>query len=212
MRYVVILIGIVSIGGCVTTRPPRLRSGPETLSASHRSGLYMTASDFDAGSLADAITCQSDRRPVDRDAFGRTSIVSWPAATPAKQYTKTEIFGFRACDGTDVRFVRGGNLRVVRAPPLYLYQHEYRVSMGNRGSRLVAHYAFSTTAADSVRPLTLDALKRAYPENHRFHDLLDLAFRSDDELIRYDEFHHEYRVARLLRQTLDQTVAAHSER
>jgi hypothetical protein len=53
-----------------------------------------------------------------------------------------------------------------------------------------------------VRPLTLDALKRAYPENHRFHDLIDLAFRSNEELIRYDDFHHEYRIARLLRATL----------
>jgi hypothetical protein len=146
----------------------------------------------------------SGSRPVDRDAFGEAAVVSWPGATPAKQYGKAEIFGFRACDGTDVRFVRGTNFNVVRAGPLYLYLHEHRVSMGRSGSRLVTEYFFGTTAADSVRPLTLDALKRAYPENHRFHDLLDLAFRRDEDLIRYDEFHHEYRVARLLRESLQQ--------
>ena len=205
MRHVAILIGLVAIAGCVTARPLPLRGGEEGPPARHQSGLYITAADFESGRLADAIACQTDSRPVERDAFSTGAQVQWPAGTTSKRYPKAEIFGFRACDGTNVRFVRGANFRVVRAPPLYLYQHEYRVSAGKGGFRLVADYAFSTTVADSVRPLTLDALKRAYPENHRFHDLLDLAFRSDEELMRYDEFHHEYRVARLLRETLEQT-------
>ena len=204
MRDVVILIGVVAIAGCVMPHRLPLRGGDEGQPATLRSGLYITAADFESGRLADAIACQTDSRPVEPDAFSTGAQVQWPAGTASKRYPKAEIFGFRACDGTNVRFVRGANFRVVRAPPLYLYQHEYRVSAGKGGFRLLAEYGFSTTAADSVRPLTLDALKRAYPENHRFHDLLDLAFRSDEELMRYDEFHHEYRVARLLRGTLEQ--------
>ena len=204
MRYVLVLIGAVAIGGCITTRPPRLRGGADAPVPARQSGLYITAADFDAGRLADAVACPSDSRPVDRDAFETAAVISWPGATRTRQYAKAEVFGFRACDGADVRFVGSANFRVVRARPLYLYQHEYRVPAGRGGSRLVADYAFSTTAADTVRSLTLDALKRAYPENHRFHDLLDLAFRRDEELMRYDEFHHEYRVARLLRETLQQ--------
>lgn len=211
MRVLALLAVAATIGGCVTARAPRLRSAAEGKLIARQSGLYLTADDFDAGHLVGAVACESDSRPVDRDAFGKTATVTWVGATPATQYAKSEIFGFRACDGTDVRFVRGANFRVVRAPPFYLYQHEYRVSMGKSGSRLVASYAFSRTAADSVRPLTLDALKRAYPENHRFHDVLDLAFRRDEELMRFDEFHHEYRVARLLRETLEQTLISHSQ-
>ena len=209
MRSIALLIAALVIDGCVTTRPPRLRDaheGDEGQPAVRQTGLYITAADFVAGRLAEAAACQSDSRPVDRDSFGRSANVLWPGAASPSQHAKSEIFGFRACDGTDVRFVRGANFRVVHAPPFYLYQHEYRVSMGKSGSRLVASYAFSATPADSVRPLTLDALKRAYPDNHRFHDLLDLAFRSDDELMHYDEFHHEYRVARLLRETSQQSA------
>ncbi|HSQ02933.1 MAG TPA: hypothetical protein VLN59_02785 [Burkholderiales bacterium] len=161
----------------------------------------MTSVDYELGRLTDAITCQSESRPVNRDTFMRTAVVVMPGGRQVRPYLKGTIFGFRACDGSEVRFVRGANLRVVRALPMYLYEHEYRISMGNRGSRLVTEHAFSTAAADSVRSLTMNALKQAYPENHRFHDLLDLAFRGDDELIRYDEFHHEYRVARLLRRS-----------
>jgi len=200
MRYKMILIGAAVIGACVNP-PPRLRSGAEVPMLAHRAGVYLTPSDFDAGRLTESAVCQSDSRPIDREAFSRTALVVMPHGNQATRYDKAHIFGFRACDGTDVRFVRGGNFHVVRAPPLYLYEHQYRVSIGKGGSRLKVDYAFSTTVADSVRPLTMDGLKRAYPENHRFHDLLDLAFRSDSELIRYDDFHGEYRVARLLRET-----------
>ena len=211
MRIILTLAGAAAIGGCIVTRPPALRSSPDDQRAARQSGLYVTAGDFDAHRLTDPIACASASRPLDRDAFGGAEVLSWGGATPPAQYSKTGIFGFRACDGTDVRFVRGANFRVVRASPLYLYQHEYQVPMGRSGSRLVAEYFFSTTPADSVRPLTVDALKQAYPQNHRFHDLLDLAFRQDGELMRYDDFHHEYRVARLLRESVEQTAARRSE-
>lgn len=201
MRYATILLAAMVIGGCATN-PPRLRFGPEASVLTRHSGVFVTPADFEAGRLADEIVCETDGRPVDRDSFSRTDIIELTGSNQARQYSKATIFGFRACDGTDVRFVGGTNFRVVRAPPLYLYEHEYRVTVGKGGSKIVTDHAFSTTAADSVRPLTLDALKRAYPENHRFHDLIDLAFRSDQELIRYDDFHHEYKIARLLRETL----------
>lgn len=201
MRFIAILTALTVTVGCAPTRS-HLRAGPGAPVLARQSGVYVRAADFDAGRLSDAVACRSDSRPVDRDAFSRTAVVALPGANQATPYTKADIFGFRACDGTDVRFVRGVNFHVVRAPPLYLYERERRVSIGKGGSRLVTDYAFSTTAADSVRPLTLNALKTAYPENHRFHDLLDLAFRSDEELIRYDDFHHEYRVARLLREAV----------
>lgn len=168
----------------------------------HRSGVYATAGDFEAGLLTDAQECQSGSRPVDRDAFNDSPVVAMPGAGQSRQFAKASVFGFRACDGTDVRFANGTNYRTIHAPPLYIYEYDYRVPSGKGGSRVVTDYAFSTTAGDSVRPLTLDALKRAYPENHRFHDQLDLAFRSNQELIRYDDFHHEYRVARILRGAL----------
>ncbi|MDX2060074.1 MAG: hypothetical protein SFV24_19860 [Gemmatimonadales bacterium] len=97
--------------------------------------------------------------------------------------------------------MRDDNFRVVRATPIYLYAHERTVVVG-KTRRIVTDYGFSVSVVDSVRPLSMDALKAAYPENHRFHDLLDLAFRNNDELMQYDDFHHEYRVARLLRGTL----------
>ena len=198
-----IAVAAITVAGCAQNHS-LLRNAAGTL-APASAGVYATAADFDQGRLASVVACESDERPIARNAFSRTPVVEMPASNGAGasiRYTKADVFGFRACDGSDVRFVGAESYRIQRAAPLVLYERERRVSVGRGGSRLVYDHFFSTSAADSVRPLTLLALKEAYPANHRFHDLLDLAFRSDDELMRYDDFHHEYRVARILRETL----------
>jgi hypothetical protein len=185
----------------VVPRSTGLRAGVSAPNTPPLSGVYATPVDYEAARFVDMIACRSASQPVDRDAFRGSTFVELPGQNERARYVKAEIYGFRACDGSDLRFVRGDSYRVVRAPPMYLYEHKRTVSVG-KATRVVTDYGFSIAAADSVRPLTMDALKRAYPENHRFHDLLDLAFRRNDELIQYDDFHNEYRVARLLRETL----------
>ena len=100
-----------------------------------------------------------------------------------------------------IRIVNGERYRVLRAEPLVLYARERPVLEGKRFTTVVDRY-FSTSPTAPVQPLKLETLKRAYPDNHKFHDLLTLAFRSDAEVARYDDYHNEYLVARLLRQTL----------
>ena len=110
-----------------------------------------------------------------------------------------------------VRVVNGVTYRVVPADPLVLYTRERNVPSGKRFAVVVDAF-FSTSPTASVLPLTLESLKRAYPDNHKFHDLLALAFHSDAELLRYDEHHSEFLVARLLRQSLPTNTAASSAR
>ena len=64
---------------------------------------------------------------------------------------------------------------------------------------MVTDRFFSTTASAPLQPLALVELKSAYPDNHKFHDALTLTFANDADLMRWDGFHHEYLVARLLR-------------
>lgn len=59
-------------------------------------------------------------------------------------------------------------------------------------------YFFSVGPNGDVQPLTVANLKKAFPENHRFHDLLDLSFKHDSELNKYDQFHGMFKVNRLL--------------
>ena len=198
------VIAVVS-GACASRPGPRLRDGFIPLGGVGRSGLYLTPADFDSALLTDARSCPLDSRDVVLETFGEDTVISMPGVIGAGHFDKARTYGFRSCDGTDVRFVGASGYQVVHAPPLLLYQHSILVSAGKGGVRRVVSYGFSTSASDSMRPLTMNALKRAYPERHAFHDLIDLAFRSDDELIRFDDFHQEYRIARLLRESSAQS-------
>lgn len=112
---------------------------------------------------------------------------------------------------TAVRIVNGESYRVLRTEPIVLYARERQVLEGKRFTTVIDRF-FSTSPTAPVQPLTLETLKRAYPDNHRFHDLLTLAFRSDAELARYDDQHNEYLVTRLLRATLPTSAALGSTR
>jgi hypothetical protein len=102
--------------------------------------------------------------------------------------------------GTEVRTVNGERYRVLGSGALVLYAHDRQVMEGKRVATAVDPF-FSTTPTAPVQPLTLETLKKAYPNNHKFHDMLTVTFGSDAELTRYDDHHHEYLVTRLLRQS-----------
>lgn len=103
--------------------------------------------------------------------------------------------------GTKARVVDGATYRVLASEPLILYARERNVMSGKRFATVVDYY-FSASPTAPAERLTIESLKRAYPTNQEFHDLLMLAFHSDAELMRYDEYHREYLVERLLRRSL----------
>ncbi len=67
-----------------------------------------------------------------------------------------------------------------------------------RGIHTVRGYFFSVGPDGLVHALTLENLKQAFPDNHRFHDALDATFAAGRVLAEYDEFHKMFKVNRLL--------------
>jgi len=63
-------------------------------------------------------------------------------------------------------------------------------------------YFISKTAGSKIIPLTLENLKNFYPDNHKSHDMLDVAFKSDAELSLYDTYHRTYKIKHLFEQSL----------
>jgi len=113
-----------------------------------------------------------------------------------RRYPKTEIWGYRDFDGKSYRFVGNDASEIREAGKLFIYSFD-RLVPGRKGASEPVYY-FSVGAAASVVPLTTTDLKMAFPKNHRFHGYLDMAFRSDWELTRFDKFHNMYRVNHLL--------------
>ena len=202
MRAIVTSIATVALIGCVTYPTPLRYVAAPALTA--KAGVYVSPADFEAQRLADERRCTSSTRPINYDTYARAAVIDLrgtDGVAGRRNIAREAAFGFRTCDGGEFRFVAAQAYRIVRAPPLYLYERYRAVWLGRR-SRMVPEHFFSVAAGDSIRPLTRVALKQAYPGNHRFADLIDSAFKRDLDLVAYDDLYHEYQVARLLRGTL----------
>ena len=161
------------------------------------SGVYLTAADYQNGRLTDEGDCTSASHKIElHDLLGKSSI-HVTHESERRQYAKSALFGVRACDGRDYRFMANREYRILEARDLYIYvRREVQAVTGPRGlSRPIDTYYFSAGASGEVVPLTVENLKRAFPDNHRFHDSLDV-MRGD--LAQYDEFHKMFKVNRLL--------------
>lgn len=66
------------------------------------------------------------------------------------------------------------------------------------------NYYFKTSSSGTLQKLTKMNLKKAFPNNHPFHDALDAQFKEDKELISYDDFHKMYKVDRVYMSTVKQ--------
>ena len=97
----------------------------------------------------------------------------------------------------DVRNYRvAGNQRyeILEAKDLYIYS---TITFVRKGAAEKAYF-FSVGSNGELLPLTIINLKKAFPDNHIFHDGLDMTFRDDSQLTKYDDFHKMFKVNRLL--------------
>jgi hypothetical protein len=99
-----------------------------------------------------------------------------------------------AADARNYRVVGNDRYQVIEAKTLYIYSLDVLVRKGTSEKA----YFFSVGPNGDVLPLTILNLKKAFPDNHVLHDLLDMSFKHDSDLTRYDDFHRMFKVSRLL--------------
>jgi hypothetical protein len=136
---------------------------------------------------------QRHTHKVELHDFWHKPFIQLTHAGVTRKYLKSEILGFRSCEGRDYRFVGNCEYRILEAKRIVLYSVD--MPLGRTSVRL---YCFSDGADGQVLPLTRENLKCTFPDNHRFHDALDITFDKDDELTQYDEFHRMFKVNHLL--------------
>ena len=161
------------------------------------SGVYLTAADYEATQLSFQGVCRSGAHKLALHDVLNKPYIDVTHDHEKRRYPKSDFFGFRACDGRDYRF--GGNLeyQILEAKALYIYARETSEARGKTFNTRRDYY-FSVGPEGKIMVLTLDNLKQALPDNHRFHDSLDMTFGAGQSLPEYDEFHKMFKVNRLL--------------
>lgn len=86
--------------------------------------------------------------------------------------------------------------------PITIYKYVHASHSPKEAEKYAPKYFFTTSSSDALQELTKMNLKKAFPQNHPFHDALDANFKEDKELINYDDFHKMYKVSWVYKNTV----------
>ncbi len=164
------------------------------------SGIYQTADDFRNHKLSYAINYKTEKHKI------KDNLIFNPAQVKVKHhdttYTldKSAIYGYKSAVGEVFRFVGDESYTVLNPDEeILLYLHTTSISpLLNPAKKVEEHYYFSKDAHNSPIDLTIDNLKKAYPENSKFLASIDKYFKTDDQLLSYDQKRKIYTLNRLM--------------
>jgi hypothetical protein len=164
------------------------------------SGLYKSAEDFRARRLTLAVDCKTEKHKLRLHEFSGQPYVTVKHGGQDYRMAKDSLFGFRDCDGREFRFATDHLHYPILNPAeeLLIYKLEQPAIGKNQG---YVRLFFSVNAAAPIQSLTLIGVKKAFPDNHRFHDLLDAQFREGGDLTAFDTMHGMTKLNWLLRQS-----------
>ena len=172
-----------------------------SLAQQDSSGVYLSASDFKNGKLAYAINCKTQKHKIKLNEFFSKPYITIVHEGKSVNLDKKNIFGFRDCGDVAYRFVDQNQYTILNpTEEILLYRHVAQSASKNQPETV--YYFFSKSAQGEVLDLNLTSLKKAFPDNHRFHDLLDAQFNSSTPLTAYDSHHKMYKVNRLYQNSL----------
>lgn len=167
------------------------------------SGIYLTVQDYYQHKLTYEFDGNSeDGKLILNDLLGNSSgyVVNKGEKHP---FDKNKTYGYQNRDNKVYRFFGKEAYEIIDTAQFYLY-YRYDQVEKVKGKELVKtdEYYFSKDAGSQIQLLTVDNLKKAFPNNLSFHYSIDALFRTDQELIAYDTYCKCYKLKYIFSQSL----------
>ena len=153
-------------------------------------GVYLSVADFENGKVSYPFDCSRKSR-IKLNEFLRKDFITLIQGRESINIPRDSVFGFRDCDHKIFRIGPENHYEILNpAEVIILYRAEEVASKSLEGW---VFYFFSNTLKGKMRDLTRENLKREFPDNTKFHELLDHSFRSE-HYAEYDEYHKSYKL------------------
>ncbi|MBI5538637.1 MAG: hypothetical protein HY951_01150 [Bacteroidia bacterium] len=179
-------------------------NGQDQESLTNKSGIYMTATDFLSGKLTYEINCLTTKQKIKTTNFFNTKTVKVTNPDSTIKLSKSSIWGFRLCDGNEYRFYQGKEYLIIDKGAITVYQIIERSGTSPKSNQSVSktRYFFSEDANSSLKELTLKNVETSITNNKKFHDLIDLYFKTDVDLLIYDDYYKMLRLNHIYNESL----------
>jgi hypothetical protein len=173
------------------------------IQSSGNAGIYLTVQDFYNHKLSYGFDCNSNNGKLNLNDLSGSSGGYVVSKGEKHYFDKYKTYGYRSCDNKTFRFFGKDEYQILDTADFFLY-YSYRQVEKVKGKGLVKtdEYFFSRYAGSPIQLLTIENLKRAFPDNLAFHYAIDAHFRNDQELIAYDSYSRSYKLKYLYNQSL----------
>ena len=158
-------------------------------------GVFMTLADFKANKMTYDIDCSTEKQKIKLHDFMTLPYIDVYYKGEKHKLQKKDVYGYRDCYSKTFRFFESEEYELAESGAVNLYYQLESVSV-NKVYTIVRVYYFSSTPDGEIKALNKENLKYAYPNSHKFHDLLEANFKTND-LSEYDSFHKMYKVNHL---------------
>lgn len=157
--------------------------------------VYSSLSDYKSGKANFETECQGNNSL----RFKLKPSKSFFQITLNKQKQTVEKTGFIAlntCDGKNYRLSNNKTYQILESKRLTIYKLSKMVrdasyQKGNVFKEEISYF-YSTSLDGDIIPLSVYNLKQSFPNDKKFHDLLETHFINDSSLIKFDSYSKTY--------------------
>lgn len=167
-----------------------------------KSGIYFTANDYETNNLSFAIDCKTEKHKIKSDMIFQPKEITIKHNNINHTFPKDTIYGILNCGGAIVRIYKNSEYPLINPNEKIMIFKVKSMGYGKNNPPQTKYY-FSKDVKSEIETLSIDNLKKAFPSNHKFHDLIDAEFHQDKELYAYDDFHKIMKINRVLQNSLE---------
>lgn len=167
-----------------------------TMTVNAQSGVYLTLDDFENNRLTYATDADSNKSKIRFNEFIAKPYIIVKHKGEKLHVFKDEIYAYKN-KGNIVRTWNFTPYYFLEKGHIWLYYRDVYTSQP-KGIQRIRKYFYSTHGKGEILPLTVNNLKRSFPNNDLFHIYLDAQFRNDAELTHHDSYTNKYKVNDLL--------------
>jgi len=168
-------------------------SGTFAFAQIESSGIYLKAGDYINQKLTLACNCKTEKQKIIAEVMFHPKEIVVKRNGTTHRYLKDSVYAVRHCDGSIIRIFDNSEYHLINPKePIMIY----RITSGGsgKGSGPIVEYFFSRDPKSRIHSLTILNLKKAFHDNVKFLEALEIEFKSDAELSAYDSFNKIHRL------------------
>lgn len=152
-------------------------------------GVFKTAEDFRNVNYLIKSSSSEDFK-VYPHRFFNSSTVKVKLGDSTYSFLKSEIYGYQD-QNNSYRFYNGQQYTILN-PKESILIYSKTILAGPKGNLPTEVYFFSKDESSSIQPLTIENFKSVFRFENEFYDIVNLHFKADDDLLKYDYFRKQY--------------------